>query len=269
MKELKFNIQYMLRKKEFFIALLITVLINLIHALLVTHNMVMHNTVVENSYSAEYLSILYNPLIAFNVIIVLIFPIVCSMIFSDSDWLEETMKTSNMLYTRINHRKNKIIRLILTFSVTVIITFTSFMINYLVLRIIFPSGNLYSYTQEIGFYLLKSDFFLDAIRIHNPVLFIVLINLSVSIALGILSGFSYACSFFVKNRIVLYFMPFIYIVVNEVVVSIINLKEIAIAKTLQPFGKYSISNYCIALGITAILGITLLTHKLKQKDQIL
>ncbi len=269
MKILKFNIQYMLKKKEFYIAILITLLINIIQVLFVIQNNSSYG-IVENMHTAEYISILYNPFVAFNTLIIIIFPIVCSMIFSDSNWLEETMKTSSMLHNRINKGQNIIIRLVLTFTITVIISFIGFMLNYLLLRILFLSGNSYSYYQEVGFFRnVDSRYFLDSIRINHPALFTVMISLSVSLVLGVISIFSYACSFFIKNRIVLYFIPFIYIVINEFMLSILKLRQFSIVEKLQPTDQYSVGEYFIAIGITLLLSSILIIKKFKTKDQLI
>lgn len=269
MKEIKFNLQHMVKKKEFYWAILVTLFINIIQVFFVVYNHTLTGGFLENSYSAEYQSILYNPLVAFYVLNVIVFPIIYSMIFSDSSWLEESMKMTNVLYFRMSNRKNIIVRFVLTFFVTLIISFGGFMVNYLLLSILFPNGNFNSYVQEIGFYLLDTGNFLDHLRITNPTNFAILINLSVSVLLGIMSSFSYACSFFVKHRVILYFIPFIYIIVNDLFCSILRITQFSFVQKLQPFNSYSLSEYFITAGITLLFGIILIFCKLKKKDCLL
>lgn len=268
MKELKFNIKYILQKKEFYIAILASLLINLFQVCLCVCKF--------NEYpshlipTSEYQFILYNVNVALNSIIILVFPILFSMIFSDSTFLENQRKTTNLLHTRLNLKKNIIIRTILSFVISFIVCFICFMYNYLLLRIIYGTGNLITPFQDTAFLLHKSElFFLDNIRIANPKLFIILISASVSTIIGFLSMLSYLISTFFKQKIVIYFFPLIFLIMWETFISFLEKPTLSFITMLQPFSYYSIFNYIVACLILLFINIVLLTIKLCEKDVLL
>lgn len=196
MKELKFNIKYLLNRKEFYFALLIAFAISLIHVFLCVQESLRLNQFYEELHTGEYQFILYNVNVNLQGLILVVVPIICSMVLSDSNLIENKLKTTNMLITRINFKKNILIRVLSCILVTSIICFLSFSFNYIVLRIIFGTGNSVVLTQGVAFHLpYLPGFFLDTIRIQNPVLFVILINLCVSLLYGLLSALSYAVSF--------------------------------------------------------------------------
>lgn len=267
MKELKFNIQYLLKKKEFYLAMLIAFFINLIHVFLCVSESVRLNYTIEGSYSGEYQFILYNAFVTLNVLIIVIFPIAFSMIFSDSNWLENKRKTSNMLFTRLNFKKNILIRALLSIVVTFFISFFSFLFNYIVLRIIYGTGNALTFWQSTAFYLdLDMGWFLDNVRLSNPVLFVMIINISVSLMLGLLSAFSYLVSFFAKQRILIYFIPLIFLIITELILPNIGFKSLSFIKFLQPFSKYNIADFIMGALILLFINISLLCIRAFKKD---
>ncbi len=266
-KELKFNIKYLLNRKEFYFALFVAFAINLIHVFLCVHESLRLNQFFEELYTGEYQFILYNANVNLHALIFVIFPIICSMILSDSNLMENKLKTTNMLITRINFKKNILIRVLLCIIITFIICFFSFLFNYIVLIIIFGTGNTVVFTQGVAFHLEQlPGFFLDNIRLQNPVIFAILINLCVSLIYGLLSAISYAVSFFVKNRIIIYFVPLIFLILTELLLYSIGLEGLSFLAILQPFGKFNIGTYAICVGILLVIIISLVSIRLFKKD---
>lgn len=269
MKELKFNIKCILHRKELYIAVLSILLINLFQVYLCVKDFIDYPS--HLIPTAEYQFILYNVNVVLSAIIILIFPILFSTVFADATFLENQRKTTNLLYVRFNMKKNIIIRAILSFFITFIICFIGFMFNYLILRIIFGTGNLITPFQDTSFLLHTGDsFFLDNIRIINPRLFVTLISLSVSIIMGLLTMLSYSISSFIKQKVLIYFSPIIFLILWEVIVSFFHFnKSLSVITMLQPFSCYNLFNYVVVCLILIFINLLLLIVKLFQKDVLL
>lgn len=267
MKELKFNIKYLFNRNEFYYALLIVFSVNLIHIFLCIINSMRLNHFIEESYSGEYQFILYNSIVTLHALLIVVFPIVFSMIFSDSNFLENKRKTINMLVVRINLKKNIFIRILSSFILTFLICFFSFLFNYIVLRIIYGTGNTLTFFQGTAFHLdYQTKWFLDSIRINNPVLFVLLINLSVSIMYGLLSVFSYVISFFVRNRIIIYFIPLLFLILTQLLFPLIGFKSLSFITALQPNSVFNIKSYIMCVCFLLVISASLLYIKLFKKD---
>lgn len=270
MKELKFNLKYLINKKEFYFAIFITFFVNLVHVFLSIKDSLRLNQFFEELYTGEYQFILYNTNVNLQALVFVVFPIVCSMILADSNFLENKNKTTNMINNRIRRNNNIWIRLILNIVLTFFICFLSFMFNYIILRIIFGSGNYATFTQDVAFHIdYMPEFFLDSLRINNPTLFVIVINLSVSFIYGLLSGLSYSFSFFVKNKIIIYFIPLIFLISSELFFHILGLEKFSFFSALQPFSKFNMVSYIICVGILLICTISLIILKIRKRDELI
>lgn len=270
MKELIFNIKYLFCKREFYIATFIILFLNLVHVFLCINESIRANYLFEELYSAEYQFVLYNNFINFDKLVIIVFPVIFSMIFSDSSWMDNNCKITNMLFFRLNYNKNIIIRAILSVFLTFFISFFGFLFNYIVLRIIYGTGNSLTYWQSTAFSLFcDTEWFLDIVRHHNPTLFVLIINLCVSLVLGLLSCFSYLISFFIKNRIVIYFISPVFLILSELIFSKLGIKFLSFIKCLRPFSKYNVENFVICLLILLFLNLILLYLRLIKKDLII
>ncbi len=269
MKELKYNVQLLFKKKEFYISILIILFINLFHAFLCIRNSISLDVALEQTRTGEYQFILYNALIQLTSLIIIVLPIVSAMVFADSSWIENKTKITNMIFFRLNYRKNIFIRFIMNILITMVILFLGFMFNYLVLRIVYGTGNRLSFWSDLGFKLeYNPAWFLENIRIMNPVLFVILISLSVSFVLGLLSGISYLLSFFIKKRVVIYFIPFLLIILSEVILSFLGF-NVSLLTFLQPFSMYGIRDFLVGCLLLIMISVFLLLIILKKKDVLL
>ena len=270
MKEFKFNIRYLLQRKELYFSIILIFLINLIHVILcVNENFRLHSCI-EQSYTAEYQFILYNAQIPLNVLVIIAFPIALSMIFSDTSWLDRKNKTLNLLYTRLNHKKNIVARLSLSIIVTFIISFLGFLFNYFLLRMIYGTGNYITYFQSLAFYLDGlPEYFLDNLRLANPTLFVISISFTVSLLLGLLSGLSYLGAFFVKQRVLVYFLPLIFLIAATLLFPAIGIDHISYIAMLQPFSPLSISSYMVGIVVLVCIIAFLLCIILRKKDALI
>ncbi len=269
MKELKFNLKLLIYRKEFYFATFVIFLVNIIQCFMAVQYSSGLNLLAENGYSAEYQTILYNNMVSLNSIIIIVFPIVCATIFSDSSWLEEKNKTFNILYSRLNIKKNNLIRYILSFLIPFIICFLGFMLNYGMMRLIFPSGTLSTFYNDVSFYLISGSEFLDNLRLENPVHYIISIISVVSLAIGLLSSLSYSFSIFFKKRVLIYFIPLLAIISLELITAGYNFGNISFLKLLQPTSHISMREVLIISTNTVLIGLSIVYIKGKQKNHII
>ena len=68
--------------------------------------------------------------------------------------------------------------------------------------------------------ILSNSSFLDTLRLNNPVLFTLTINIHVSILIGLLSCLSYAISFYLKQRIIIFFTPLVIMIFFDLILSL-------------------------------------------------
>ena len=187
MKELKYNLKYILNKRELYFALIIIFSISLIHVILCFMESTRLGQFSNQMYTGEYQFILYNINTNFQSILFIVIPIVCSMILSDSSYYEDKLKLTNIFHNRLNYRKNIIVRILFCLILTFLICFICFIFNYVLLRIIFGTGNLVTFYQDVAFHSsYMPDLFLEDVRIANPFLFVVLISISTSFIYGLL-----------------------------------------------------------------------------------
>ncbi len=265
MKEFIYSLKCLIHKKEFYFAIIGILLINLIHVFLVIQFNL--NALLETGYKAEYLYILYNPSVNLNMIIIIIFPIICSTILSDINFIEKKEKNNIFLYTRLNQRKLMFSRFLIIIFTVFLITFLSFLLNYISLYFIYGSGNALTHFQNTAFYLTNLKFlFMDSLRISNLPLFLVCITAHVSFILGLLSGLAYSISFFVKQKILIYVFPFLIMLLTEFIFPLVGLGSYSIVKQLQPLSTFNANNsialYCVLL----LASIILLAVNCKKKD---
>lgn len=269
MKELKFNLKLLVYRKELYFAIFVIFLVNIIQCFMTIQYSSGLNFLVENGYSAEYQTILYNPMVALNSIIIIVFPVVCATIFSDSSWLEERHKTFNIIYPRLNHKKNSMIRYLLSLFIPFIVCFLGFMLNYGIMRLVFKSGTLLTFSNCFSFYLVPGNGFLDNLRLENPVQYIISISAVVSLAIGLLSSLSYSFSVFFKKRVFIYFIPLLTIIFIELVVAGFGLGNLSFLKLLQPTLHFSMKEVLIISMAPILLGLLIEFIKGKNKNYIL
>lgn len=269
MKELKYSLKYILKSKEIYFALFSVLLVNLIHVFLVIHYNININVFFENGYRAEYLFILYNAFVSLNMIVIIIFPIISSTIYSDIGWNERKNKMRNILHFRVNNKKLIFVRFFIIILIVFLVNFIGFIMNYFALACIYGSGNAISYFQSPAFYQIgNNNMFLDSLRIMNPTLFSICISAHVSLLIALLAGLSYSISFFVKQKIIIYIFPFIFLIGLEFLLSTIGLSQYSLVIQLQPFSSFGIFEVLIVYFCLIILNILLLVIFSRQKDYL-
>ena len=266
MKELKFNLRYILQRKELYI-FIIGILLFCVVDIWVTTDYYRSATFVLRT--AEYQTVLYNEGVSLAAVIIIGFPILSSLLLADSTWVERKSGISNLLQSRLSNKKNDWIRFILSIVVVSLLCFIGFMLQYVALRFIFGSGNQNPIWEAMPYYLLEnSGWFLDHLRVVNPVLFVICISAHVSLIIGLLAGIDYSLSFFTKQRLFIYFQIIILVIASEFLLLLAHLGQYSIIKQLQPFGKFSFVQSIIFYTVLLIFGVFFIWLSHRRKDSI-
>lgn len=267
MKEFLYSLKCLILKKEFHFAIIVILLINLIHIFLVIHFNYNSNMLLETGYRAEYLYILYNPSVNLNMIIIIVFPIICSTILSDICFLEDKQKINNFLHTRLNQKKLILSRFIIILIVVFFINFLAFLLNYTSLYLIYGSGNVLTYFQSPAFYMVSKDFlFMDSLRLSNLTLYMIFITAHVSFLLSLLSLLAFSISPFVKHKIMIYIFPFLVMVLTELMFPLFNISSYSIVGQLQPLSTFKVENAIILYCVLLVSCVCMLIFGYKRKD---
>lgn len=267
MKELKFNLRFLLRKKELYYAIIVILLINLLHVIFVVND---SSCLAETCRSGEYQFILNNHFVQFTPMVVLIFPIVCALIFSDTSWCDIKYGTGNLLYTRVNYKRNILVRFLINFLVSFLIVFIGVILNYVTLRFIFGSGNVVTHVQSTGFYLKTlPDRFLESTRLSNPQLYAVLLSGHISLIIALLVTISYSFSLFIKQRIFIYFLPVFIIIFFEFIFAFMGLSSLSFLQQLQPLTVFNYKDAFISYLLLFIISIFGIVKYFLQRDKML
>lgn len=262
MKELKFNLRYILNKKELYFSFVIVMLVSFIQILMV----IQRSEYFELGQTSEYLALLTNSVEDLSPAIIIVIPVVTALIMSDSTWLDRNRKTEIMLYPRLNCKKNVIVRWIFAFIITYLVVFVCLMINYLVLRIIFGSGNIFTLNQSMPYNLIGiPELFLDDLRMSNPALYIVVTSGHVAFILGLLSSLSYSLSFYIKQRLVLYFQVLLIMFGYEIISSFFGFENLSIIKQLQIMSFFTMGDAAVLYMILTMFSLGLLIISLRKE----
>lgn len=262
MKELKFNIRYILNKKELYFSFIVVMMICFVQVLMI----IQRSDYFEFCDTSEYLVLLTNSVEDLSPALILVMPVVTALIMSDSSWLDRKRKTEVMLSVRLDCKKNIIVRWFLSFLITFLLVFISLMINYIVLRMIFGSGNKFVLNQSMAFNLTGvPQLFLDDLRMSDPVLYTIVTSGHVAFILGLLSSLSYSLSFYVKQRLVLYFQVLLIMFGYEIVSSFLGFENISIIKQLQIMSFFTLSDAAILYLILLVFSISLLIISLRRE----
>lgn len=269
MRELKFNLKYLLTKKEFCLATFILFFINIIHVFLTIQYSNSLNLTIENNYSAAYQMILCNVQVVFNVLLVLIFPIVSAMMISDTSFYEKEKRIDSILFTRLNYKKNLLVKFFLSFLVSFFVCFSSFYLNYFLMKNLFMNGQGLSYFQSVSFYgVIDSLDFIDGMRFQNLELYVFLRVVVTSMTIALLSMFSYSISFYLKKRILIYLVPFAVILIGMYLFPLFHFSHNGYASFLQSLTNYTFQDVFLAFGILIFLSICFFFPHYKKKETI-
>ena len=271
MKELKYNINYLLRKKELYIMIIFLLIIVIANVYMVSSEALFRmDDYKETIETAEYLQIFsgYSNWILCPMFILGV-PILSSLVFCDISWTERKGKIDNLLSNRLDYKTNTIVRFFLTIFGTFLLVFLTLLLDYLCLVYLFGSGAKIDYSGGAAFNIFTTIKFLKELFYVSPFLHSVVSILHISLIFGLLTGLSYALSFYLKQKVLIYFTsPIIFLVLEVLLGSSIVLRNFSILLQVE----LRIGNIWASLGIYAMLfisSILLIGLHINKKDVLL
>lgn len=285
MKELKFNLKYLLNRKELYLAFIIVMWIHLVY--LFTQFQPGLNGMLYPSLEERAIlhTIFMNNGSLMYILFYLIIPLACNMIFADTSWKDLYENTGNTLYPRIDMKRSIKIRWMLSLVVTFIIVFLGFMLSYMVLISVFKDGYVAIGHGSPAFNIDIYPALLKELMIENPFLYTTLEYARISLIISFLSGFGYSISFFIKNKIFVYFSVLALQIGHDVILlgaynvylsilhsgtqipeHIIRFGEGAYAKQFNTLYYLTPAIYCLIF--TFLLALVPLLLALRKKDYI-
>lgn len=275
MKELKFNMNYFFKKKELYFMIIFLLLVVIMNIIFVTkENTSRIDDFKETIQTAESLTIfggggiwILLPLCLLSI------PIFSALIFSDVNWVERKEKMDYLLYNRLSYTKNIIIRFFLTIIGTFLLVFVALMLDYLCLSYLYGNGPILDKVGGAAFNFIPNIDFLKQFSYTNPISHTILCNIHISILFGLLAGFSYTCSFFIKQKVILYFQGPVILLVMEVLFGSINiggyyLRHFSLLTQLQlSVGEY-VNAIVLYIFLFLVSSILIMIH-LRKKDVLL
>lgn len=275
MKELKFNIQYIFRKKEFYLMILFLILIVTANVIFSSNEFLSHSRDFKETAPTALSLVLFSKEGTRTLlpICLLSFPILSSLIFSDLSWTERKEKSDYLLFNRLSYKKNIWVRFLLTIIGTFLLIFIALTLDYICLSLIFGNGNRFILGgNRIAFNLFPfwKESFLSSLSYQNPDLYIILCNAHVALTFALLAGVGYAFSFFIKQRLILYFITPVILMVCEAVFNLIetstfSLRYFSPLSQLQLTVGNTMNAYILYFILFFISFITIILH-LRKKD---
>ena len=268
MKELKYNIKYLLKKKELYFMIIFLLLVVIANVVLVSAETLSRiDDYKETIETAEYLQIFSN----FSSwllcpICILCITIIISLVFCDISWLEKKGKIDYLLCNRLNYKKNIMIRFLLSIFGTFLLVFLALILDYLCLVYLFGSGTKVDYSGGTAFNIYTSVKFLKELFYSNPFLHSVICNLHIALIFGLVTGLSYSLSFYFKQKVLIYFISPVFFLIMEVIFSSFSsIRNLSILNQLQLIVG-PLYNAFILYGSLFIASIILVLFYINKKD---
>lgn len=273
MKEFKYNLKLLLIRKEFYIVIIILLLINLVQFCLTKQFLTKQFPVLyyEEIASGEFQSLLINENVLFAAYIVIGFPILSSLIFSDSNYHEKVNRSNIYIHTRLNQKKNILSKWAISILVPFAVIFIILMINCIAHTVVYGMGRGLAVNNYLPYNAnISKSFYLGNLMMKSPFLYSTAIIAHVSIFCGLLSGLTNAISYKMKNLVSIHLSIVLLILATSILVSFVQLSQVSILTMLQPVFSYlTLFDAFIAAGILIALNIFFVSRQLKMSENIL
>ncbi|MDR3595875.1 hypothetical protein [Clostridium sp.] len=184
---------------------------------------------------------------------VLLLPLICCIIYSDSYYIEYKSGVYKSILTRTDRKNYIVSKAIVIFTIVFISFFLTLFLNQVLCLIAFPTegfDNNYALpAYDIGFQNFAQGKLFDLIRLQHPFLYNSLFIVIISIFASVFALLGYSISLvYKKNRLLAVGIVYIAYIVSEVCLPLIGMEDFAISNYL------SASSYTSSL----ILGLVLL-----------
>ena len=262
---LKYDIKMLLNRKEFYWSICIMLLITTIHLVLNIYTKINFPSINGNAGNYSVFVELLRPYayqlplsdidVPYKYVIMLLFPLLASFIYSDSYITEKKYKVTNYLSVRMQNKKNVISKAIIIFVFSFSIVFIILIFNMVINAMIFPTSNTSDiYGHHIYDLEMVGDSMLEYWRAYQMDTYVVLNLLRFSFITSLISVMTYVISLFINNRIVVNFSPLIIMLVSHLFLTTVGLTPYSLLSVFD-FNMYIQMNHFIIVSLLLIVFI--------------
>lgn len=274
---IKFELYNIIRRKELKLVFFLLFSASIIDFILICYTYKGYPIETVRAFYDEFFLISPHALVGKQLYVVL-FPIIVSLIYSDSLVIESKNNINNYIYTRTRKSNHILAKVTVNFGVVFLCLFTCLFVNFILTKLTFPDisgSNLYGTPSSILYSLegLKnlsessSLYLIDKISVYNKNIYILLIIILKSIAGGLLATLSLALSTILKkNRIISIFSVFILINLMLLIGHLLP-QIFSVDKFIDFENNSSILSYTI-VSLVVLSASIIIFRKWIQKDSI-
>lgn len=193
--------------------------------------------------------------------LLIILPLICSLIYADSFYIDYKTGVYKSIITRTDKRKYIMIKSIVVFISTFFVFFITLFVNLVLCLIVFPKygfDNIYSLPPyDIGVQNYNSMYLFDFLRIQAPFFYNIVSVVIISMFAGLISVLTYSVYFMFlsKNRIVGTMVVFICYILSNIAFPVLGFPNLSLYEQIKPnhIGHfYQIVTWMIVLFILSI-----------------
>lgn len=259
MREFKYNFKVMILRKEFYLSLLMILLIPLIHFLIVIYSYMVSDFTIQNVYPAVYQTYILGNSINFGLLTIIIMPALCSLIYSDSAFMEKQYRVDIYLRTRLNPYKDWLAKSVLCFFTSFIVCLLSFLLNAFICYMVFDQGTYSDIFGSSVYEVISYPFlFMEKMRLVNVDLYLLLSASLIALYIAFYAELAMQISAYVKNRLyILFLVPFLMLAV-EFVLSLGHLQNYSLMYQMQLPADFTILQFGVSVGVFLLMIIGLI-----------
>lgn len=258
-RAVKYNLRFLFSRREFYISIIIMLVVLTIHFMLSSYLSleVRRNNIAELMTPYAYHLPLDDETIAYEYIMILLFPLLGGFMFSECHLIEKNNQMSNVVDVRLGYKNNFYAKIIVIFFSVFIITCLCLGFNAVLNYILYSKENLSDmYGQHV--YNLENEGYsmLEYFRVYHLNIYVLLNIFKFSFYSALLSLMAFGVSLHNSNKIFVNFIIVLFLLVSHIGFSLLQTEHISLVSTLNFSTKTQLSDFIISssyLGITCLL----------------
>ena len=279
-ENLKYDMKMLFYRKEFYWSICIMLLITTIHLGLNVYTKLNFGTIGDSNQAySVYIELLrpYSyqlPLsdidVPFKYVIMLIFPLLASFMYSDSYLTEKKNKVTNYLSVRMCHCYSIVSKAIVIFIASFIIVFLILIINMLFTTMIYSTNNTSDiYGHHIYELEMVGDSMFESLRAYHMDAFVVMNLLRFSFITALMSVVTYVLSFFIENKIIVNFSPLVIMLVTHLFLTTIGLTPYSILSVFDFHMSIQVHHFVVLTSILLLIIIGGIVFVIRKRKDVL
>ena len=260
-KAIKINLKLLMNRKEFYFSVTAMLVLIAIH----TGMSIFQQTGQIGDYlrTGEYQAILTSMIVDFRYIAILIFPILTTLLFSDSLACEKNDNFNKMLLTRVNYKEYLIAKLTMVFFTSLIIVFLVLTLNYVLCVLIYHSG---VYADSFGSSIMSVRHYRTIAYTHVQ-LYTMLTNFKFALICAFLSLTSAAISLYTSKRVVINFSVMAAALVSFLILDLLGYHRYTVINLMLSDNFFELHNLIAVIGMFIIVNGVMIICKFKNNRE--